>query len=486
MNNDRYITVSKVNEYIARKFVKDRDLANAYVKGEISNFKVYPSGHCYFTLKDENSNLKGVMYRNYASRLDFQPKDGMKVLVKGKIEVYKKRGEYSLYASMIKKDGLGDLYLEFEKLKKKLDKEGLFDKSYKKQIPKFPKRIGVVTAETGAAIKDIITTISRRWPFCEVILFPSLVQGENASNDIVRQIKRSENFDLDVLIVGRGGGSIEDLWSFNEEIVGRAIFECNIPVISAVGHEVDYTISDFVADLRAPTPTAAAELAVPNFSEIKNKFDEYNRRINKSIKIKFNERRNKLENICSKRVIRNPETIYRDKQLDLDTLIAKVEYNSKSIISSNKYKLKDIESSFIIKNPNLLLDSKIRRLSDVKNSFVVRNPDLLLDNFSNEYNKLKLRLSHSSELLINKKEEGLKQLKNNHVFVNPNQFIDKKRNLYFKNFNKLEVLNPLLTLKRGYTLTKVEGKVVSSSKNLKKGDKLEVKFTDGSVNTEVL
>lgn len=414
----QYVTVSRVNQYIKRKLTKDKDLRNIFVKGEISNFKVYPSGHCYFTLKDERSEINGVMFRNYAKFLKFKPKNGMKVLIEGEINVYDVKGTYNLLARKISQDGLGDLYVAFEQLKKKLRNEGLFDDSYKKPIPKFPKRIGVVTASTGAAIKDIITTIKRRWPLCEVILFPSLVQGELAAPNIVRQIKNSEKYDLDTLIVGRGGGSIEDLWAFNEEIVARAIFDCKVPVISAVGHEVDYTISDFVADLRAPTPTAAAELAVPKFSEIQNNLNDLDRRSNQAIKLKLSQYNLRFKNIINKNIFKNPDLIYRNEQLKLDELVLKLNFESKNLVSTNKNKLSEIKNSFIFKNPRKIMD--------------------------------------------------------------------KQSNQLLNNINKLGVLNPLNTVKRGYTLAKVDGKVVSSSKTLKKGDKLEVEFKDGSVNTEVI
>ena len=290
---DEYITVSKITDYVARLIGADSNLKHVFIKGELSNVNLYRSGHLYFTLKDENSQIKGVMF-NARRRLKFKPEDGMKVLIEGKIEVYKKNGVYQLYASEISKDGIGDLHRKYEELKEKLNKEGLFDQAHKKKIPNFPKRIGVVTAANGAAIRDIIITIKRRWPLCEVILFPSLVQGENAAQNIVYQINNADKFDLDTLIVGRGGGSIEDLWSFNEEIVARAIYNCKTPVISAVGHEIDYTIADFVADLRAATPTAAAEIAVPPYGEIKNGVNQLNSRANLAVNKILNENKNKL------------------------------------------------------------------------------------------------------------------------------------------------------------------------------------------------
>ena len=244
--NKEYLTVSQLTKYI--KYKLDNE--------------AHTRGHFYFTIKDEGSRINAVMFASSASKVKFTPEDGMKILVMGRISVYEATGGYQIYVNEMMEDGVGNLYVAFEQLKKKLASEGLFDDRYKKPIPKIPERVGVITAPTGAAIRDIISTINRRFPLTEVILLPSLVQGEGAKEDIVRQIKRAEDYNLDVLIVGRGGGSIEDLWAFNEEIVARAIFECPIPIISAVGHEIDFTIADFVADLRAPTPTGAAEIAV--------------------------------------------------------------------------------------------------------------------------------------------------------------------------------------------------------------------------------
>ena len=414
---DEYITVSKITDYVARLIGNDSNLKHVFIKGELSNVNLYRSGHLYFTLKDENSQIKGVMF-NARRRLNFKPEDGMKVLIEGKIEVYKKNGVYQLYASEISKDGIGDLHRKYEELKEKLNKEGLFDQAHKKKIPNFPKRIGVVTAANGAAIRDIIITIKRRWPLCEVILFPSLVQGENAAQNIVYQINNADKFDLDTLIVGRGGGSIEDLWSFNEEIVARAIYNCKTPVISAVGHEIDYTIADFVADLRAATPTAAAEIAVPPYGEIKNGVNQLNSRANLAVNKILNENKNKLDNIISKRLFTSPGEIYAPKEMMLDGIIN--------------------------------------------------------------------RLQHSSESLVIKNQNRLNLVKNSNIFKNPQEIIKNQKENYLLQLSKLEILNPLNTLKRGYTLAKSDGKVISSAKQLKSGDDLEVEFEDGNVNTKVI
>lgn len=417
MENE-YYTVSQINAYINKKLKFDNNLKNVYVKGEISNFKTYSSGHSYFTLKDEKSQIPAVMFKGRKHSLKFQPEDGMKVIIKGKVEVFERDGKYQLYATTMTEDGIGALYVAFEQLKKKLKAEGLFDDAHKKEIPEYPRRIGVVTAQTGAAIRDIITTIKKRYPYCEVLIFSTLVQGDQAAGQIVRQIKHAQEFDIDTLIVGRGGGSIEDLWPFNEEIVARTIYDCKIPVISAVGHEIDWTISDYVADKRAPTPTGAAMIAVPDTNEVKFKITQLNGRLNKNMKDMISQNKTKLNHISQKQILKNPESIYEIKAMILDNLVTKLELASKKNIVENKNKLLKLENRNILRNP----------------------------------------------------EEILRM----------------KREPYLRNLDKLNVLNPLLTLKRGYTLTKLEGKVVSSAKEVKSGDQLDVEFDDGVINTRVI
>ena len=319
--NDKYITVTQLTRYIKYKIDTDVNLNEVFLKGEISNFKAHSRGHYYFTLKDEGSRINAIMFASSTKGIKFIPQDGMKVLVTGKISVFEANGAYQIYVNDMLEDGVGNLYIAFEQLKKKLEQEGLFDPSIKKKLPKIPSRVGVVTAPTGAAIKDIISTIKRRWPLVEILLFPSLVQGENAAEDIVKQIKRAEDYELDTLIVGRGGGSIEDLWPFNEEIVARAIYECSIPTISAVGHEIDFTISDFVADLRAPTPTGAAELAVPAISDITNYLNQLKIRLNKSMQNKIDIQKQKLSEITSRYIFTNPISMYQTKEMVFDSLI---------------------------------------------------------------------------------------------------------------------------------------------------------------------
>lgn len=285
MEEQRVIgTVSKVNNYIKRLIDSKSVLNNIWVKGEISNYKRHSSGHIYLTLKDESSVIKAVMFRSAASSLDFEPDDGTMVIAHGRVSVYEAGGTYQLYIEDMTRDGVGDLYKEFEKLKEKLSKEGLFDEQFKKQIPRYPNKIGVATAPTGAAVRDIINVITRRYPLAEIIIYPTLVQGVGAKESIVNAIEYFNAHCLvDTLIIGRGGGSIEDLWAFNEECVARAIFNSNIPIISAVGHETDFTIADFVADFRAPTPSAAAEISVPSQLELKRLVEIYYSRMSNAI-----------------------------------------------------------------------------------------------------------------------------------------------------------------------------------------------------------
>lgn len=456
-------TVSQINAYINKKFKFNKHLKSVYIKGEISNYKTYPSGHSYFTLKDENSQIPAVMFKGRKRSLKFEPKDGDKVIVKGKIEVYVKDGKYQLYATTITKDGVGDLYVAFEKLKKKLEAEGLFDDAHKQKIPRYPKRIGVVTAQTGAAIRDIITTIKRRYPICRVLVFSTLVQGDQAPPQIVRQIKHAQKFDLDTLIIGRGGGSIEDLWAFNDESVAREIYNCKIPTISAVGHEIDYTIADFVADKRAATPTAAAEIAVPELSKVMDNIDQLNRRANKNIMDRITLNRTKLNSISQKNILKNPESIYEVKSMNLDSIVNKLGFSSKSIVSKNKNKLIRLESSVIFKNPQSMYTAK----------------KISLDNLVN-------KLNFTATNRIAESKNKLFKLENSHILKNPNEITKRKQEKYLKNINKLEVLNPLLTLKRGYSIAKSNGKVVSSANDVKVGDEVDIEFDDGTINTKVI
>ncbi len=311
------ITVSELNRYIKDLIARDVVLSGLWVKGEISNFKNHYSGHFYFTLKDEKSVVKCVMFRSNASNVAFMPEDGMKVIVRGYVSVFERDGQYQLYAEEIQPDGVGALYVAFERLKQKLAAEGLFDEARKKKLPYIPRAIGVVTSSTGAVIRDIINVLSRRFYNVNVKLYPVQVQGEQAAGQIAAAVRRfNELGNVDVIIVGRGGGSLEDLWPFNEEIVARSIYESNIPVISAVGHETDYTICDFVADVRAPTPSAAAELAMPERSVVENRLDGLKMRLRNAISKKTSMERLSLKRLEGSAAFRQPyNRVYQNRML---------------------------------------------------------------------------------------------------------------------------------------------------------------------------
>ena len=331
------ITVTELNRYIKEKISDDEMLSNILIKGEISNYKKHYTGNLYFTLKDENSLIKCIMFKSYADRLEFEPKDGTKVLVFGSVSVFERDGVYQIYCRAMQEDGIGNLYKEYEKLKAKLFEEGLFDESHKKKIPMFPKEIGVLTSSTGAVIRDIINVSTRRNPNVHIRLLPVAVQGEGAAEKIADGIYKLNNeAKVDVIIVARGGGSIEDLWPFNEEIVARAIYSSKIPVISAVGHETDFTIADFVADLRAPTPSAAAELAVPNIYDIKNNINKYVNSMRASLKRKIEFSVLRYQKCLASKVIKEPNLILQNNYVKIDDCLKNMENNLNLKVKENK------------------------------------------------------------------------------------------------------------------------------------------------------
>ena len=390
------VSVTELNRYIKDKIATDEALSNIIVKGEISNFKNHYTGHMYFTLKDENSLIKCIMFKTYASQLKFMPKDGMKVFVLGGVSVFERDGIYQIYVKAMQEDGVGALYREYEKLKQELEKQGLFDEAHKKKIPLMPKIVGVLTSQTGSVIKDIINVSTRRNPNVYIRLLPVPVQGEDAASKIVKGIKKMNDEKLaDVLILARGGGSLEDLWPFNEEIVAHAIYESEIPIISAVGHETDFTIADFVADLRAPTPSAAAELAVPDIYEVKQKINLYQNRLRLSLSKKLEIMKLRYEKSMSSQIFKDPTRMISD------------------------YYLK--------------VESQIKNL----------------------------------EKIIKQKEQTQKEK-------------------YIKLVSKLDALSPLKTLTRGYSIVETENKIIKSVKELKTGDKIQIRLKDGKKEAQVI
>ena len=437
--NDKYITISQINNFIKGIFDSNSYLQKVYLRGEISNFKRHTSGHLYLTLKDSESRISAIMFRSMAQKLTFAPVDGMNVLVEGRISVYPAGGNYQIYIDKMEQDGIGNLYVEFERLKKKLNQEGLFNLEHKKPIPKFPKKIGIVTAPTGAAIKDILSTIARRYPLCETILFPSLVQGAMAKEDIVKNIKKANEYDLDVLIVGRGGGSIEDLWAFNEEIVARAIYESRIPIISAVGHEVDVTIADYVADKRAPTPTGAAEMAVPTIEEVKNLFLTKQIEISNAFLTKLNNEKHHLNRLASSFILKNPIVLYDVKIQKLDGLIDQVKKAMDSYLNARLEKILSIKDHYILQNPQIIYQSKIEEINN-KTQLVKKNMKTVLERKQNDYT-----------LIV----------------------------------QTLKLVNPLNILDKGYSLVKKDGHIIKDSSKIKKEDILQIRFSKGEANVEV-
>ena len=412
--NDKYLTVTALTRYLKYKFDEDENLRNVFLKGEISNFKKHTSGHFYFSIKDEHSKINAIMFNKQASKLSFVPTEGMKVMISGNISVYEATGNYQVYVNELIEDGIGNLYVAFEKLKEKLTKEGLFDSKYKKEIPKIPSKIGIITASTGAAIRDIISTIKRRYPACQAYLFPCLVQGENAAPDIRKKIIQANNYDLDILIVGRGGGSFEDL---NDEGVARALFDSHIPVISAVGHEVDFTIADFVADLRAPTPTGAAEMAVPNVVELIKQLDQFKIRLSESIYKTVNYQKLYLDSLKNSFVIKNPMMMYDSKKQKLDGSLEKIVNLIHSKIDNYQIKLNHIKDSYVINNPEYIYKEKKQKLKTI--------------------------------------------------------------------LEKLELVSPIQVLKRGYSVTYQDNKIVRSIQDVKVNDNITLKLADGTVEAKI-
>lgn len=439
--DDKYISIGELNAFIKSMFDENVFLRKVYLRGEISNFKNHTRGHLYFTLKDDTSRISAVMFYSSAITLNFKPEDGMNVLVEGRISCYPTAGTYQIYVDKMEVDGLGALYIEFEKLKEKLTKEGLFREDHKKPIPKIPKRVGIITAPTGAAIKDILSTIKRRFPTIETILFPALVQGRDAAPDIVRQIKEADSgkYDLDVLIVGRGGGSIEDLWAFNEEIVARAIYEARTPIISAVGHEVDFTIADFVADLRAPTPTGAAEMAVPTVSEIDNMIHSLEIRLNEFMMNYLHTNKLRLDHIKNSYILKNPLSLYEMKEQKLDNMIDRLQNYVTKTLDNYELQLNHVKSSFILKDP--------MRLFEAQKEKILFNEKSLYHSIKN----IILTSDHHYKMVV----------------------------------NTLKLVNPLGILEKGYSLVTKDEKVLKSSKDLQVNDHIHVRMHDGSVEATV-
>lgn len=434
-----YLSVSALTKYIKYKFDQDPHLQSVLIKGELSNFKKHSSGHLYFNVKDKESVISGMMFKGNASKLGFEPKEGDEVLIEARVSVYERRGNYQIYVNKMQLDGIGNLYQKLELLKKKLKKEGYFDQSNKKLIPKYPKKIAVLTASTGAAIRDIHSTINNRYPLVEQIQISTLVQGTQARQDIIEKIQYADSLDVDTIIVGRGGGSIEDLWNFNEEDVVKTIFNCQTPIISAVGHETDFTLSDFVADVRAATPTQAAVIATPDQYELLQQIKQYEYTLSRYIKQYIEHQKKQLNHISSYYKFKQPSLLYDQQIQKRDELERQLNHLLNTKVEKSKHHLKLLQQSFNFKNLN-------QQITQEKQS-IYQLHSRLSKIMSNNITNLKTVLKNKLESLNN--------------------------------------LSPTNTMLRGYAIVNKDNEVVTSTHKLNENDRISLTMKDGSVDATV-
>lgn len=434
-----YLSVSALTKYIKYKFDQDPHLQSVLIKGELSNFKKHSSGHLYFNVKDKGSVISGMMFKGNASKLGFEPKEGDEVLIEARVSVYERRGNYQIYVNKMQLDGIGNLYQKLELLKKKLKKEGYFDQSNKKLIPKYPKKIAVLTASTGAAIRDIHSTINNRYPLVEQIQISTLVQGTQARQDIIEKIQYADSLDVDTIIVGRGGGSIEDLWNFNEEDVVKTIFNCQTPIISAVGHETDFTLSDFVADVRAATPTQAAVIATPDQYELLQQIKQYEYTLSRYIKQYIEHQKKQLNHISSYYKFKQPSLLYDQQIQKRDELERQLNHLLNTKVEKSKHHLKLLQQSFNFKNLN-------QQITQEKQS-IYQLHSRLSKIMSNNITNLKTVLKNKLESLNN--------------------------------------LSPTNTMLRGYAIVNKDNEVVTSTHKLNENDQISLTMKDGSVDATV-
>lgn len=440
MTTSSYLSVKALTKYIKRKFDADPHLRDVYVTGELSNVKIHSSGHIYFTLKDDSSRIRATMFRSQAAKLAFKPEDGMKVFIRGDVNVYESNGDYQLYANSMEPDGIGGLFVAFTQLKERLQKEGLFNTQFKQALPAFPQTVGVLTATTGAAVRDICTTIRRRYPQAEILIYPTLVQGAGAAPSITENIYLANRQALcDVLIVGRGGGSIEDLWAFNEEIVARAIFESRIPIISAVGHETDTTIADFVADLRAPTPTAAAELAVPNQQELYQRVLTSKRALHQMMTARLTWERGRLSQLQQSYPLAMPARLYRPFHEQLVQMDLQLESAVKSYMMQQSTQLERLAGRLALRSP------------------------------AHQFVTAKQLLAYRTSQLQRAAQQTVLQ----------------RRQHFIATVRTLEALNPLALMSKGFSVAYSGEKMVKSAHDVKKGDILDIAFEDGRIEATV-
>lgn len=431
--SEQYLTVTALTKYLKRKFEADPYLERVYLTGEISNFRPRANAHQYFSLKDNQAKISAIMFKGAFQKLKFQPKEGMKVLVVGRISLYEASGNYQIYIEHMEPDGVGALYQALAEMKEKLAKEGLFE-SPKQLLPKYPKKIAVITSPSGAVIRDIITTLQRRYPIAQLVLYPTLVQGDKAAADICRNIQRvEEQGDYDTLIVARGGGSIEDLWPFNEESVARAIFHAKTPVISSVGHETDVTIADLVADVRAATPTAAAELAVPVLNDELLKIKEKENRLIKSYSYHLSRQKQRHQHLLNSFIFTNPERLYEGFSIKLDLLKGKFQQSGLNLVNNKSRYFNEVSHQLQLQSPINRVQSEQQKISN-----------------------LQQLLSNEIVRLVNNRHKEFDQL-----------------------LQSLDLLSPLKTMGRGYTYVTEKEQVLGSTKDLQVDQTLKLHFIDG-------
>lgn len=436
---DKYLTVTAITKYIKYKFDQDPHLQNVFIKGEISNFKRHSSGHLYFALKDDKGVLSAMMFKSNANQLSFEPKEGDQVLIEGRIGVYESRGSYQIYVQTMQLDGIGLLYEKFEALKKELAEKGYFNADHKLSIPKYPKKIAVLTASTGAAIRDICSTLDKRYPLAEQVLISTLVQGKGAKDNIINNIKEADSMGVDVIIVGRGGGSIEDLWSFNEKEVVEAIYNCSTPIISAVGHETDTTLSDFVSDVRAATPTQAAVIATPDINALYQLIQNARQYLTKHI----------------------TQDIQREKQ-----------------------RLNQLSSYYKLKTPSLLYDQETQLLDDYQKQ-LNRNLEQTILQYKHRMDILqnKLRIGPISNRVFQYRQDfdRLKYEQNQLI----NRILTDKKQLLANKLVQLDTLSPTQTMLRGYSIIEKDDKIITSKDDLSVEDEITVNLKDGKIKANV-
>ena len=435
--SEEYVTVSALTKYIKYKFDKDPHLGRVYLTGEISNFRLRPT-HQYFSLKDENAIISATMFQSAFKKIQFRPEEGMKVLVIGKVSVFEKSGQYQINIEHMEPDGVGALYLAYEQLKKKLEAEGLFSLP-KKPIPQFPKKIAILTSESGAVIQDIQTTVARRFPIVQLVLYPTVVQGVHAVNSILKNLDLVEQEDYDVVIIGRGGGSIEDLWAFNEEPVVRRVAELSIPVISSVGHETDTTLIDFVSDMRAATPTAAAEIATPVLMEIHQQLRNLQTRLEQALSRQLQIKRERMQALANASIFQNPERIYQVYQQRVDQLEMRLQQIMQQSVQQKRQQL--------VKHQHRLeLDSPSRRVQTEKQAL---------------------------QYLAKRLEQAQGQL------------MKDKKQQFQRAIQQLDLLSPLKIMNRGYGILQQEETIIKSVDQLEVNQELTIQLVDGTVRSKV-